>query len=330
MSGRNCHKSNYEWVEIDIAMPDDNKYTAALDAHLKQWQDISSRVRNQMAPYRDIHENIQKSIQPIIDKHEALEKALEPILATQHRWKQIVESIHLPQIILPELTPIAKQVIDFQKAFQESIGHAFQQLQQGFKELPAQTQEALLLLGHHGWFLDPEMSLPGLWELKNALSAGNTSEAESALIEYFGSRLNEIEESITTKFPHRAHLIHSAFGAHRREEYSLSIPVLFAQCDGICKETVNQYLFIKQGKKPSTAIYVAQIAADTYMAALLSPLAKTLPIGASEKERLEGFVALNRHTVLHGESLDYGSKVNSLKVISLVNYVAHFLPADNP
>lgn len=66
------------------------------------------------------------------------------------------------------------------------------------------------------------------------------------------------------------------------------------------------------------------------MAAMLSPLAQTLPIGASENERYKGFPALNRHTVLHGESLDYGSKTNSFKAISLINYVAHVLPPDNP
>lgn len=311
-------------------MPEDNKYTSVLDVHLKQWQEIAERVQRQMAPFHGIDETIRKLIQPIADKREALEKALGPILANQEHWRQIVESVRLPQIVLPDLSPIAKQIIDFQKAFQESIDPAFQQLQQGFKELPARTQEALLLLGQHGWFLDPEMSLPDLWELKTALSEGNLLEAESALISYFESRLTEIEVSITIKFPHRAHLIRSAFFAHRHEEYSLSIPVLLAQSDGICKETVDQYLFIKQDKKPRTAIYVAQIAADTYMAALLSPLAESLPIGASEKERPEGFVSLNRHAVLHGESLDYGNKANGLKAISLVNYIAHFLPADNP
>lgn len=311
-------------------MADDDNYQTALEAHLKQWQEITDRVRKQMEPFRDVQESIRKSIQPFIETRETLQKALEPILANQERWRQIVESVRLPQIALPDLSPIAKQVVDFQKAIQESIGPAFLELHKGFKELPAKTQEALLLLGQHGWYLDPEMSLPALWELKKALSEGSTLETEEALIEYFEGRISEIEESISEKFPHRSHLIRSAFGAHRREEYALSIPVLLAQADGICKETVDQYLFIRQDKKPSTAIYVAQIAADTYMAAMLSPLAATLPIGASEKERPAGFAALNRHMVLHGESLDYGSKANSLKAISLVNYVAHVLPADNP
>lgn len=104
--------------------------------------------------------------------------------------------------------------------------------------------------------------------------------------------------------------------------------MLLAQADGICKEMLNEYLFLKHKKKPRTAIYVEQVASNTFRAAILSPLAQTLPIGASEHERDKGFSELNRHMVLHGESLDYGTKTNSLKAISLINYVAHVLKAD--
>ena len=38
------------------------------------------------------------------------------------------------------------------------------------------------MLGAHGWYLDLEMPLPGLWELKKALSEGKTEEAEDALV----------------------------------------------------------------------------------------------------------------------------------------------------
>lgn len=82
---------------------------------------------------------------------------------------------------------------------------------------------------------------------------------------------------------------------------------------------------MKKDKKPRTALYVEQIASETYRAALLSPLAQSLPISASEKERRADFSGLNRHTVLHGESVDYGTKENSLRAISLINYVAHVL-----
>ncbi len=56
-----------------------------------------------------------------------------------------------------------------------------------------------------------------------------------------------------------------------------------------------------------------------HSAALLSPLAQPLPINATEHLRKGD--EFNRHTVLHGESLDYGTRINGFKEISLINYV---------
>ena len=38
-------------------------------------------------------------------------------------------------------------------------------------------------------------------------------------------------------------------------------------------------------------------------------------------ERGDPFVGLNRHQVLHGESVDYDTEQNSLKAISLLTYL---------
>jgi hypothetical protein len=301
----------------------------AVNAHLKQWQETAERIREQFAPILRQQEAFQKWMQPIIEAQKALQETLEPIFAEQERWKKLAESIQIPKYTLPDISQLTQSALEFQKSIQGFISPAFEQLQESFRELPPRTQEAVLLLGAHGWYLDLEMPLPGLWELKKALSEGNVEEAEEALAEYFASRLDEIEGSIIERFPNRHKIIRAAFNAHRRQEYELSIPVFLAQTDGICKEVIKQYFFIKQNKKPRTAIYVEQIASDTYRAALLSPLAQTLPIGASKHERPEDFTELNRHVVLHGESLDYGTKINSLKAISLINYVAHVLTMDN-
>jgi hypothetical protein len=307
-----------------------DKTIEALNAHLKQWREIEERIKSQVSPIlKQQQEALQISLQPIIDAQKAFQEVLEPILAEQKRWKKLVESIQIPKYELHYLSYLSKQASEFQKSIKGFISPVFEQLQKSFRELPPRTRDALLLLGAHGWYWDLEMSLLGLWKLKKALSEGNVEEAEGALIEYFESRIDEIERSIAKRFPKRETLIRAAFNAHRRKEYELSIPVLLAQTDGICKEVVNEYLFIKQNKKPRTAIYVEQVASDSFRAALLSPLAQTLPVSASKHERKEGFNELNRHMVLHGESLEYGSKINSLKAISLLNYVAHVLTLKN-
>lgn len=305
-----------------------DKASEALGAHFKQWQELGERMRILVAPLLKQQEHFQKYIQPIVESQKAFQNSLAPIIAEQKKWHRIADSFELPKIVLPDLT-LTKQVEEFRRSIEGLVSPAFEGLQRSFRELPPRTQEALILLGTHGWYLDLEMPLSGLWKLEKALTDGNIAEAEDALVEYYESRIDKIEKSIVERFPNREKLIGAALNAHRRQEYELSIPVLLAQTDGICKEVVNEYLFLKQNRKPRTAIYVEQVAADTYQAALLSPLAQTLPIGASEHERDASFSELNRHMVLHGESLDYGNKTNSLKAISLINYVAHVLKTED-
>ena len=49
----------------------------------------------------------------------------------------------------------------------------------------------------------------------------------------------------------------------------------------------------------------------------------TCRIQAGERESLMN--VLNRHEVLHGESVDYGTEINSLKAMSLLYYIASVL-----
>lgn len=309
-------------------MTTNEKGSKAIEDHLRQWQEMGQRMQKLVVPIFEQQEKFQKAMKPFIELQDNLQKYLEPILAAQEKLQNVVASLEIPKFVLPDLGPLAEQARKISRSLEKIIGPAFEELQRSFRELPPKTQEALILLGTYGWYFDLEMPFPSLWKLKKGLEEGSVQEVEEALMQYYEERLNEIEASILEKFPTRNKVIRAAFSAHRRNEYELSIPVLLAQTDGICKEVVNEYLFMKQNKKPRTAIYVEQIAADSFRAALLSPLAHSLPICASERERGPGFSELNRHMVLHGESLDYGTKTNSLRAISLINYVAHVLKFD--
>ncbi len=229
-------------------------------------------------------------------------------------------------MVIKTLDKYSHSIISSLNTYQDQLlniyGPIAKELARRFQELPESFKNALITLGNHGWFCDLEMPWHAILDLHNALSQGNVEDAENALIEYFSERLDSIEASIITKYPNREKIIRSAFNAHRKSEYELSIPVFLAQVDGICYELMNQHFFRSRNSKPRTATYVEQIASDAYRTALLQPLAQTLPINQNEKQRNENFGDLNRHMVLHGESLDYGTKVNSLKVISLINYVA--------
>lgn len=78
-------------------------------------------------------------------------------------------------------------------------------------------------------------------------------------------------------------------------------------------------------KKTRATQYVEQQTLSPYRAAFLKPLFEITSINMTMNQRGENFKKPNRHMILHGESISYGTCVNSVKVISLLNYVSNIL-----
>ena len=240
--------------------------------------------------------------------------------------------------IREQFQTVAINVANGLLAFQRTIGLAAEQvapilksLLEGFRQLPEALRHAALALAQEGWFISPNMSLTEPVEAATLVLQGKSVEAEQLLAGYFGARLDEIESTLAAALPQRAKLISSAFSAHREGRFELAIPVLLAQTDGVCIDIAEGALFMsergrkKGDRRPGTAPFVEAFQNDALWSALLSPLGQALPISFTEAERGETFSGLNRHMVMHGESVDYGTKINSLKCISLLSYATWVL-----
>ncbi len=274
--------------------------------------EIQRRFEEPIRLFLEVQKHLEETIKPWLEIPKQIAEAMEP-------WRQIQEKL------AKDFLSVTSRVLEFQGNLNSLVETAFTKLYEEIHKLPQRTQNALMILGTHGWYLDIDMPLPGLWVLEKALSDGTYEEADQALMEYFRERTPEIEKSLIKSFPHRTKILCSAFKAHSRGEYDLSVPVFLAQTDGICQELIGMPLFRKIKNVPATAKYIESVAADTFWAAMLHPLSVTLPISASKHERDNRFVGLNRHQVLHGESTEYGTELNSLKAISLLNYIAQVL-----
>ncbi len=213
--------------------------------------------------------------------------------------------------------------------YQKKLHKTLDKLSALSNEMPKNTRNAISLLAEKGWFVYFDLqtiSAQKLMEITTEIS--NQKFTDDMLMESLEGRFEEIKESITAEFPKRKPIIIQALKAHTRGDYYLSIPVLLAQTDGICYEKTEKYLF--RGEKPSTATCVNEkIAGDALMEAILLPLAEKTSINMNEKDRKENTNfdpnILNRHMILHGESLDYGTKENSFKALSLLYYVSQAL-----
>lgn len=180
---------------------------------------------------------------------------------------------------------------------------------------------SLLAMGNNGWFFDSEMSIDGMIHILEATEAGDVQSIELGMVDFFESRLSGIENDICQRFPQRGNILRQAFSAHREGQYFLSVPVFLAQADGLTLEIAGQNFFMGSGKK-NIGKMIDDIVEESHKTTFLTPLQASLPLTAPQSKRGTNFNQLNRHAVLHGESLEYGTKTNSLKALSFLNYVA--------
>jgi hypothetical protein len=214
------------------------------------------------------------------------------------------------------------QVVDFDlvgsqiRAFQTQA----QELAELFLRLPWRLRKNLLALARAGWFLDPEMPMPDVLHWDEELLTRTAEEVDAELAEYFDIALARIEETLTERHPYRATLITQAFAAHRAGWYSVSIPAFLIQAEGVCFDCTGRQLFNGSGPKTEAAKFDD----DSIDRIYLDLLSGKLPLTEGTKVRSgKDWAGLSRHAVLHGESVDFGTKTNGLRAISFLNFVSH-------
>lgn len=186
---------------------------------------------------------------------------------------------------------------------------------------PPILKSALITLADEGWYLDwSGMALNDPVQLAELCSKGNRTEAEAWLVNHYKGRLSAIEAELRGLFPNRAHILDQAFSAHKQGNFYLSVPAFLAQADGIYFEFNGKNFFITKDAKGKFSAETKNL--DELMKSLLAPFSESTSIRKTERERGSDFIYLNRHVVMHGESLDYGTEVKSLQALSFLYYVA--------
>jgi hypothetical protein len=245
-------------------------------------------------------------------------------------------------MVAQALVTVRGQLIEFAPVIQNvaagmaQIGATAGAFLEELEALPPRLRQVSLELAGCGWFLDLSMGIPEVRELERMLRDEDQSatELDTAMTAHFESRLSEIEEELVSSHPGRTRIIRQAFAAHRREEFELAILAFLTQADGVCMARTG-HLFFQRGRRPlgnpdapAVAAVVGQFD-DALITAAQAALTVISPINASERDR-ESILRdsgqpiwshLNRHLVLHGEAVDFGTKTNSLKAISLLNFI---------
>ena len=194
------------------------------------------------------------------------------------------------------------------------------ELHRALDELPERTRRELELLAEHGWYIDPDMPCTASTEYARLFMNGMDEEANNLLQAYYDEHAQNVLYRLCERFPERTEILRAAFSAHHNKEFSLSVPVFLAQADGICKSLLGVQLYgkTKNGKSTKVRDAVEKFEEDPFMESLLAPFLKPFAINSGPNQRSEG--DLNRHAVLHGESVSYGTLRNSCKAMSLIAF----------
>lgn len=273
--------------------------------------------------YRQVQETMKQL-------SEIIQEATRP--ATEH-MRKISEAMAEHARKISEVTAPVKQLM-------RKISEDMTPVAKLFRELPDKTKSLLKKLAEKGWFLPLDISIPPVDHLTKLIESKDDEEVDRLLVEFYTDRLGKVLSNLAAAFPERAHLFRSAFKAHNRKEYDLSIPVLLAQADGLCYGMLGVKLFSREHKKkteknsrPRTEKALERKIGSIPLVSIYDAFLEPLRSGSAlmlnkdqmkEKRRsIPGYNVLNRHEIMHGIDKTYGSEVNSLKATAQLDYLRY-------
>jgi archaellum component FlaC len=288
-------------------------------------------------------EDFKKHIEDMMQPYREIEKLIKPIKEMQSQWSKSAMAIQ--KAIAPALELQKKQehfLLNFRKSFENInsiyasipkfenpiLKHldVFKEIGERLKIYTEKTPEHLLLIAQQGWFIDleSELNLPSRVAYK--IQDREFDDADALLIDYYNENLDLIFERLVNRHPNRKEILVQIMKAYRDKSYSMLIPVVLTQVDGICFDFTKAKFFIKERKNylPQVTSEIEKLAGN-FLDIYLSPLQNQTPIMAREQDISLFPCHLNRHEILHGINTEYGSEINSLKVISLLKYISDLL-----
>lgn len=167
----------------------------------------------------------------------------------------------------------------------------------------------------NGWYFTEELPLN-----VNELLECNNKSFNANMAYFFEGQLEDIHKLVIKYFPERKNILEKCFKSHKNKDYEMCIPVMLAQADGMSYEIFNQFLFNKKEGIPLTKEQT-KIKFDEDSFADI-PYYIQLSITGQLNQNCKYPKYFNRHMVIHGKDTNYAKKTNSLRCISILNFLA--------
>ena len=186
-------------------------------------------------------------------------------------------------------------------------------------------------LAQRGWFVGGSLNAQQYLVLKKGIEQHQETAIENFMIKHVRSKTKEVAADAYAIWPHRRTVLVDAFDAHSKGLYTLSVPVLLAQADGMTHEIFGAFLFTnRRGKKirdKAKSIIETELEerplAKSFLGLLLEESGLRLETQKRDEQEKAGISVspLNRHGVLHGIDCNYPREWNSLRAVALIGFL---------
>jgi hypothetical protein len=276
--------------------------------------------------FEDLHNELNK-------KNELLLKFLESRLGVTVPAKNM-EEVYKGIEDRKELFRLEGDVIEIVNKLR--IARSFSKIDNPFIEAKSNENKyqkgisnAILEFAEYGWYVNYEFSPIDIAEAYKLCKKNDIEGLDVYMSQKVSNQLDHIKSILIKRHFNRLKPLEAAFRAHDSKEFYLSIPVFFAQADGISKD-LSQFQFFLNNRdfSPKVSSWAEANPKIWIHIALCAALKEK---GAFQKHHLQSNkIDITRHSVLHGESNDYGTEINSLKAISLVSYISDVMSPREP
>jgi hypothetical protein len=183
------------------------------------------------------------------------------------------------------------------------------------KQIVEAQNKVSYTLSTYGWYISEMIPVTDVFKIHELFKSGKIDEADTLMANHYRKNYEQIIRRIISRHKDRKTLIEEASRAHLNQMYFASTILFISQADGIC----DGKIFVRSDKKLSSTEkdHTPDIVYET--------LGKQSAIDEDSRKTVSNYYSeLNRHNVMHGLRIDYGTEINSLKALSLLSFVANF------
>lgn len=194
----------------------------------------------------------------------------------------------------------------------------------------ALRNEKLPILTKEGYYLSPsflsEINLTFLLNILSDWNDDNRMKFDLFISEYIENNISIIQQKILESVPDRREIINCIFELYKSKNIIAIIPLILSQTDGIIKNITKKNGFYSNLHGKKGTLTSLRLLDDNFYINYFSQFDQLHFKDRNEyelfKQNIDDMTKFNRHSILHGQSKDFGTQINLIKSILLFSFIA--------